>query len=169
MCGVCKAKLPDGQAAACHICRREVMSYVKIFFAGVPLTTRTKPPPPPPAAAVPLVALMNEGDEEVRLRASRMHKLCALEEHLGENIAMLSPEELFGLVNIEVSDVLRQMYDDGDLGGYASGMLKAATKAWRRDWLLLHSDKFSDEWTDLLPRFQAAYGFLDDVHSKLKR
>ena len=48
MCGVCEANLPYGQAAACHICRREVTSYVKIFFAGVPLTTRTMPPPPPP-------------------------------------------------------------------------------------------------------------------------
>ena len=171
MCGVCKANLPYGQAAACHICRREVTSYVKIFFAGVPLTTRTMPPPHPPAAAVTLVALMNEADEEVRVRAARMRKLCALEEHLGENIAMMSSDELLGVADIELSDDLLQMYMAGDLVGYANGMLKAASVAWRRDSMLLHYDKLSSDERDddKSARLRAASGFLDDVHRKLKR
>jgi len=169
MCGGCKVNLPEWQAAVCLICREQVTSYVKVFFSGVPLTTRTTPPPPPPAAAEPLPALTNEADTEVRMRHSRMRKLRAVEEHIGKTIARMSFDELLGVADVEVSDDLKAMFVAGDLVGYANGILKAASKAWRRDSMLLHSDKLYDMDDDASARFRLACGFLDDVHRKLKK
>jgi len=152
MCSICRSQLTAGHATTCQICRKEVTSYIKIYYAGVPLPKAPPAPPPPLPGNIP--ALMNESHEEVRLRGSRVERLVAIEEHLGQDTASFSLDELLEIVGVTVPECLRQEYADGNLEKYGNGMLKEVASRLKKDSTLLHPDKLplDDNSRDKFPR-----------------